>query len=372
VTDLQFDPRNDNLISSSWDGTVKIWSDLPDNVQERSALSSPVVGLSIAKSAEVGLAIHEDGIAEVFEPASGTLIREIRHNLVSQRWVTLSQNGLTAVSWSSGGHLGIWDVEEGKLLACSYTPPLFRLMTASASISSSGRWVALVTDVSELLIVDVSLGMKITRLSTGYKSVTFVDGSDTLCASTRTGCIELWDIVKQQRVATAQLSEHELNLHLCATTEAVASWQSSDKKTFGVLLWDLCTQEVTAQLSGHDARVTRISLIAGGDFVAMSTRREDGADYEVTLFERETGKQAAVLHRSIAEIVGLSVSMDGQHVLAAGTEGYVHAWDIREHNKVCTYRNNAWFSGYAFISGTNTMVLGDHRGYLHTIAFEPR
>jgi WD40 repeat protein len=145
------------------------------------------------------------------------------------------------------------------------------------------------------------------------ESLAFVPGTNLLAAgglewlSTRgaEGVICIWDFVQRSRAMSFAMGTSKLAVRSDGKQLAAATQMES------VCLWDLTSQSLAVELTGHEATVTGLAYGRGGD--TLVTGSDDGS---IRLWDTQTGRELSVLDLE-SPIRDVAYSADGRWIFTA-------------------------------------------------------
>ncbi len=169
-----------------------------------------------------------------------------------------------------------------------------------------GVWIWRVSDGEPILLIPDALdGCTVESLAFHPDGrLLAVGGIDWMATGGSNGAISVWDL--QERA--------EINVFLGGTT--CVAFHPSGKRLAStsldqsICIWDMSTQEIQAELTGHDNAVTCVAYSPDGHWLASG-----GEDRTVRLWD-EDGVERAVFEGD-SQITGLCFSPDGRYLYTA-------------------------------------------------------
>ena len=376
VRSVSFSPDGSLLLSSSQDNTVRVWDFATvqalktfrghgGRVQAAAFLSDgkrilsashdhTVFEWSIAGYEEIRtlkgrvLDGHADAVLAAAYSQDQTQVITASRDRTARTWNALTgEPGLTlaeghaylastAVFFPGGKRLltaavdnttRIWDVETGG--------QRFRLdrsgRSAAATLSHHAKWIATGGDDKSAQLWDASNGERLKKLEAHLAEVTAVAFSpdDRLLATgDAKGHVKLWNIEEGRVVA--KLTGHSRRISAIAfRSDGSRVLTASGDNTVGQ--WDVTTgQELTKLILKHPDGILAMQSIPGSDSVVTSC-----ADRKLRVWSTGDAKIVQTLGPFDGEIFSLSVSSDGQRLLAANSEDRtVRLWDLESGREV--------------------------------------
>ena len=139
VSSLSFSPDGTRIVTSSWDGTEKVWDartgtallDLKGHTDLVSSVSFSPDGTRIVTGSW-------DKTAKVWDARTGTDLFELKGHTSVVRSVSFSLDGTRIVTGSDDRTAKVWDARTGEEVKGEPIPPTPR----PGQISPGGRWIA--------------------------------------------------------------------------------------------------------------------------------------------------------------------------------------------------------------------------------------
>lgn len=429
VRRLAFSPDGTRLVSTSSDGTARVWDvDGGQTLLTLTGHAGPVLGVAWSPDGGQLATAGEDKTVRVWRGDTGALVRTMTGHTGRAQSVAWSPDGsrLASVGHDRTGRL--WDAATGNLLATltghtdwawgvAWSPD--GAMVATCSSDQSVRlW-----DPGDSALRTVLIGHRGhtdrvwtldwspdgTRLATGssdrtvrvwragdgaalavlshagpVSSVTFSPDGTRLATAGERSPVRVWDL----GTATELLA--------IAYQEIWAvRWSPDGTRIAGgghgiqvVPIWDAATGELRTVLKGHDLSATTVRWSPDGNRIATG-----GTDGTVRLWDPATGTTLAILGGHEEEPLTIAWSPDGTRLVTTCWSRRMRVWDAATGQIVATHRDHrlagndaAWSPDGARIatssldetvhiwdavSGETLAVLGGHRGLDIKLAWSP-
>jgi len=358
VNALAFSPDGTQLASGSF-REVKLWKQSRTAPIDRAG--DPALGLTAAVPFPDGdriAAAAGDGALLVLEAVSGKVIRRVAGALPAKTpLLSVSADGSKVAALSSGWHLGIWDVSDGRKIVDQTTPdPSLAAKKVAAARHSAAAMATLATAEATFKMASDVMAEAVSSLER-IKA----EGGGSSAEATRTQIAEaeaiaaaaaanVRDAVAAKAAAgeAAAISQKAFaaaakNLTASQSLQATAlAWAADGKSllTAGsdglVRVWTLpdhgSTLPAPQILSAATASVTSLATGPGGKIVT------GGADGKVRIFNLGDGKLETAFAVAAVEV---SVSPDGKQLAVGVPDGRVLLLDAASGKPIFDLRGTA-------------------------------
>jgi WD40 repeat protein len=328
VLSLAVSPKGDLVASAGLDGTVRVWDLMaapgPLTLRGYRGTASSVAFSPDGRRLAVGL---EDGTVRTWDPTTGQELLTLR---------APTNFGVKSIAFSPDGRhlaaaysdiLRIWDVETGQVVrtctghsrgisALAYSPDGLRL----ASVSRKDR------KTGEVKIWDATTGQEIlaildpTEFIRGVGAgVAFSPDGLRLATANEANTVQHWDATTGRLIHTFQgHTAQVLRVAYSPKGQYVAS--ASDDGT--AKLWDTTTGQEAFTLRGHTREVSAVAFNSDGTRLATASN-----DQTVKLWHVASGLELLTLRGHTGAVLAVAFSRDGQRMASAGHDETVRVWD---------------------------------------------
>lgn len=313
IRSLTFSPDGKRLASSG-DRLIHIWE--PHSGQA-------LAGTGTRQVCPPTLAISPDG-ARLATNGSGLTPRVwsiAKRQQVAQLEESEAVHGLAYSpngKWLGGAaeeYVRLWDAATGKpaaalegseetLTCLAFSPD--STIVAGASGNGLAVWLWRIADGEPILLIPDALdGCTVSSLAFHPQGrLLAAGGIDWLATGGSDGAVSVWDIVERAEIATLLGGSTCIAFHPSGKRLASATLQQS------VLIWDIQTQDVLAEVTGHDSPIHAVAYSPDGTLLAS------GSDDRTVRLWNEEGEELGLLELD-SQVKALAFSPDGRFLYTA-------------------------------------------------------
>lgn len=179
ITAVLFSPKGDRVISSSLDGSVKIWNPLTKSLAQtffapektRGFMSVSISPDSRYLAAGLKTYVGEKNGIEVWDLTSNKYIKSLEGHEASVTSISFNRNSNQLVSGASDGSIGVWDLASGKR-----THDFTALNTLGGSVKNTVHSVGFTKNLKEIVVVTESGETTIWNLNKKKLANTLIGG----------------------------------------------------------------------------------------------------------------------------------------------------------------------------------------------------
>lgn len=315
------------ILSASHDRSIREWS-LDGNQEIRtiqgqvlSGHSDAVLAASYSKDQSQIVTASRDRSARTWNAVTGQpgLTLAEGHSYLASTAVFFpgAKRLLTAAVDNTAR---IWDVGTGgQVLRLEYTG-----RSAAAAISRDGRTIITGADDKSARLWDATTGRELRQLTGHSSEVTAVafspDGQLVATGDTK-GHVKLWNPATGE--LRAKLDAHSRRIAALAFSEdGQRLFSASGDNT--VSQWEIATGQELPGILKHPDAVLAMQLVPGGSALVTSC-----ADHTIRVWNTAEARVTLALGPFVGDAYSLSVTEDGQRLLAANSDQRtVHLWDL--------------------------------------------
>jgi WD40 repeat protein len=340
VNSAAFSPDGRQIISGSWDQTIKLW-----------------------------------------DIATGRIIRTFEENTSHVYSVAFSPDGRQILS-GSDGFVKLWDKATGNGIRTFYGD---LRQVYSIAFSPDGRQI--LASSGNTIIWDVATGREI-RKFTGTRATFSPDGRQILSASLD-GIIRLWDTSTGREIRTF-MGQPGLIVSLEFSHDGkhiVSNIRDFNINESIIKIWDVSTSREIITFTGYSSYVHSVMFSPDGTQILYGL-----GEGIIILSDISTGRIRRTFSGHAGQVLAAIFNTDGRYILSSSSDRTIKLWDTATSREIRTFSgetrsiNSVVFSsdGKQILSGTgNTIKLWDattgreirtffgHRGAVSSAVYSP-
>ncbi|HEV3203937.1 MAG TPA: WD40 repeat domain-containing protein [Gemmataceae bacterium] len=313
ITGLAFHPQNTQLVTSSKDGTIKIWSMPPAAPR---ALSHPdaVLAAAVSSDGKRLLTGSADKMVRIWNLGSNQVERQFTGHSAAVTAVAVSGNGQTLISGSADQTIRVWDQTNGK----------------------------------EKSIVGAHAGP--------ISSLSLNPAGNQLMSSSLDGTIKLWNLAG----AGPKILAHQ-DLVTCVALSPDGSQLITGSTDKQARLWTLSTGKMERPFAGNSLAVTAVAFGANGTLVAAG-----GADKSVTVWNAADSKEVKKfpnLPGPVSSIAFHPAAPGNMAQVAAGlADNSIHILDVVQGKATTILKGPAPVNGVEYLPQGDQVISAHANG----------
>jgi WD40 repeat protein len=390
VRSVAFSPDGQQVLSGSGDKTLKLWDAATGReIRTFSGHSNRVNSVAFSPDGKQALSGSNDNTLKLWDIATG---REIRtffwHSPVDS--AAFSPDGKRIVS-SHGGIAGLWEAATGReVRTFSVTGTSF---DSFAAFSPDGKYIVSGPDNSTFKLWEASTGREIRtfagHLRPAHSAAFSPDGKQIVSYSSDLydKTIRLWEAATGREIRS--FSGHSTITTVAFSPDGKRIVSGSGDNT--LKLWETATGREIHSFSGHSMEVRSAAFSPDGKQILSGSD-----DKTLKLWEAATGREIHSFSGHSAEVRSVAFSPDGKQALSGSGDKTLKLWEAATGREIRTFEwqtdsGSAYFSlafspdGKQIVSSSDdkTLKLWDaatgreirtfsgHSFYVSSVAFSP-
>lgn len=291
VTSVKFDADGEQLVSASWDQSVKLW-----NVSTGEQVKT--------------IAQHIKGVQAMAFSRDGSLLAEEDASDAVKVWNTSAMSAPRELR----GHGTAPQLLQG------------RSWVYSIAFSPDGRWLATGVGGKAVRIWDLETGQPVRDLAAGNGSVLYVafspNGRWLVSGGGKT--VRIWDVKSGEMVRS--FSGHT-DLVYAAVFSPDGRTLASASKDRSIKLWDVESGRLLYTLRGHHGFVTSIAFSPDGKGLLSGSW-----DTTLKLWDVSSGRELQTLKGNTHPVYSVAFASNGKWIASGSEDGSIHLWRSAEPN----------------------------------------
>lgn len=296
------------------------WPPVPDAIEPMVATSSECLSVAWTPHGDIVAAGYKNGVVEIWEHATGQMIRAFRGHSGTIRCVAFNNDGSLLASASEDGAIMLWEVGSGarRHTLSGHTGWIF-----SVAFSPDGLMVASASKDGTVRLWNTRDGQQLWTF-TGHQdavsAVAFNHSGSLVASSSYDRTVRLWDVARRRQVRTLTGHSHSV---LSVVFDPTGSRLASGSYDKSVVLWDVDTGHVVHTFSGHKQSVLSVAFSSDGSLLASGS-----IDQMVHLWETRTGRLLQILEGHLGGVFGVAFSSRGDTLASASEDRSIRIWEM--------------------------------------------
>jgi WD40 repeat protein len=268
VTSARLSPDQRSLITTSWDGTARIWDVKSGSLRVSSRHQGDVRSAAFSPDGTMAVTAGDDRIVRVWDTGSGATRAVLKGHEDHVSSVAFSPDGTYIASGSEDNTARIWDLRTRKLAKVLIG---HNARVNTVEYSSDGKWIVTSSSDKTARIWSASTG-EMLRVIVGHTNQVCdarfsADGVFIVTASYDNSA-RIWD--SSSGVMLKELRGHEGIVFSAAVSPdgSRIATASSDKT---VRIWHVASGRPLQILRGHDEAVINVTYSKDGDRIVSSS-----------------------------------------------------------------------------------------------------
>jgi hypothetical protein len=276
-----------------------------------------VTGLAFLPDSQRIVTSSADGTVKVWNTARGGLIRTIELDAGPATAFAVAKE--RAATGHKDGTVALWNIETGSNLAT------FRRSDASIwAIAFAGgpdRVAAAAQDWA-VTLWEAGRPQSPVRVFEGHenavKAVAFAERGPFIASGGADAVVKLWNVDKGELVRTYRGHEEAI---AAVAFDPEGRTLASTSQDGQIRLWSTYSSRLKKRLRGHEGSVPGLAYAPDGHYLVSG-----GSDGTVRIWDTERGKPVRTMKSGVGAVGALGVSPDGRKIAAAGADGTVRVF----------------------------------------------
>ncbi|WYZ34284.1 hypothetical protein EsH8_I_000560 [Colletotrichum jinshuiense] len=322
VSAVAFSTDGRQLASASYDETIKLWNAITGQCQqtiEGNSIWASSMALS-ADGRQLASASHDRTFnVKLWDTATRQLKQTFKGHSSTVSSVAFSADGCQLASVSYDETVKLWNITTGQ---CQQTLKGHISRVSSIAFSTNGSQLASASYDETIKLWDTATGQCRQTLKghrSAVSSVAFSADGSQLASASNDETVKLWD------TATGQC-QHTLKGHRSAVSSVAFSADgsqlasASDDET--IKLWNITASQCQQTLEDHSSGVSSVAFSTNGSQLASASN-----DETVKLWDTATGQCQHTLKGHRSAVLSVAFSADGSQLASASDDKTIKLWN---------------------------------------------
>jgi WD40 repeat protein len=296
-----------------------------------------VYAVAFSPNDEQVLSGSEDGTLKLWDTLTGALLRTFKGHERVVNSVAFSADGRQVVSGADDSTVKLWDATTGALL---HDHRVYAKVH-SVAFSQSAQQVLLGTSYGALVLDaitgDVLQQFEVQKRSDGsfyyVRSAAFSPNGKRVLTGGDDKKVNLWDMNTGTLLHSFEGHTYVI-MSVAFSPDGHRALSGSDDNN--IVMWDLDTRKALRTLEGHSGRVTSVAFSKNGQLVISGSE-----DHTIKLWDASTGALLRTFEGHADIISSVAISRDSQQILSGGKGKILQLWNASTGALMRTFRGYA-------------------------------
>ena len=321
ITSMSITPDGHRIISSSWDGTARVW----DMATGQCLMTldneyHPIISLDIIPDDRLCVIGSIYNGISVWDLKTGERIKILNGLKNDIRGLVISPDGRYCVSWFKDNTLQVWDLETGE---CLHVWEGLTDRITSVVVTPDSRRCVVGSKDGRLSVWNLDDGECFQSFKRHIEDVLClaISPNGQRCVSgSADGSICIWDTVSWQ--CLKKIDAHIIVVECLAITP-VGSRFVTGAADETLRVWDLESGECLAVLKGHKDFVNHVVITPNGRKCISGSD-----DHTLRIWDINSGRCLNTLKGHEGYITALTITPDGRRCVSGGFDDAIRIWDV--------------------------------------------
>ncbi|MEX2015256.1 MAG: WD40 repeat domain-containing serine/threonine-protein kinase [Candidatus Hydrogenedentales bacterium] len=355
IWDVDYSPDDGRIISSSRDGTARIWdAQTREPVSVIEGHSGEVNSVALDPEGTWLLTASDDGTIKGwparawlagFTPQRNQQISEVPIDLMAP--IEIAADGRWAAAGLKSGDVVVW-VPRGARVQHRIVPALAEPVMALALEANEGL-VAAGGDEGAIAVWSSRTGAVVEEfalLEAGVTALMFSPDGSTLYAGGHDQQVRYWKLGTAEGGTLGSHHDSITTIAVSADGEVVASGSLDET----VRIWR--DGRIDSVLRKHQSFITALAFSPTGRYIATG-----GADHRIYLWQLASEDEPLALGAHNSIVKALSFSPDGARLFSGGHDGTVRVWDLATQRELLVLDDlDGWIQDVVFVPEQQSLL----------------
>ncbi|WP_298867439.1 WD40 repeat domain-containing protein [uncultured Gimesia sp.] len=278
--------------------------------------------LAITPDGKYAVSGGDDRLIKVWDLSSQTLASTFKGHKREVYCLSLTPDGKQIISGSNDRTIKVWDFKSGKLLQTlkGHTSSVLQL-----DVSPDGKIAVSTSHDKQLKFWDLTTGKMIRSIPAkkfGFGSITIPSNGNQVFTGVGTSLVS-YNLETGRKSGTIKSETYEFQK---ITTTPDGKYAITGKNPPRV--WDLSSGKVIRTLENHPGNISCMTVSPDGNQVIAGTNER-----EVVIWDFSSGNLAHIFNGHLDRVTSLSVSPDGNHLISGSNDTTLKLWNLRGSNQ---------------------------------------
>ncbi len=364
VESIVFNDDGKYILSSSKDGTVRLWDTLKGDELQVFNQSSPVESSIISEDNQYIASLLSDGtirLQAINSNPNGVITKGHDHRVT---FVSFSINDKMIVSASEDSTIRIWDASSGKELK---TLTGHSLRVSSVSFGKSGNHIISSSWDGSIIIWDCQTWEK-DKVLRGHSSIVssafFSPTENYVVSASFDHTVRIWRVNSGHLYKVLEGHTDRVLFAVFSPDGRRVVSASADRT---IRVWDVKIGKELRKIQGHESQINVVVFNPNGEQIASASN-----DGTIRIWDLEKGEELKRIEWLSEEIISICYNNDGTRIVASSMKGEICVWDVATGNKVQSFTLNDEIDvRVSFSPDGHRIVFGAGDGTLRVLDFPP-